>query len=33
MTLWPDDDFPRTLTLKPRRPEIEARLGPMRGAE
>jgi long-chain acyl-CoA synthetase len=25
-TLWPDDDFPRTLTLKARRPEIEARV-------
>jgi long-chain acyl-CoA synthetase len=26
MTLWPDDDFPRTLTLKARRPEIETRV-------
>jgi long-chain acyl-CoA synthetase len=25
-TLWPDEDFPRTLTHKPRRPEIETRL-------
>jgi long-chain acyl-CoA synthetase len=25
-TIWPDEDFPRTLTLKARRPEIEARL-------
>jgi long-chain acyl-CoA synthetase len=25
-TLWPDEDFPRTLTLKARRPEIEARV-------
>lgn len=25
-TVWPDEDFPRTLTLKPRRPEIETRL-------
>jgi long-chain acyl-CoA synthetase len=33
MTRWPDEDFPRTLTLKPRRPEIEARLQKMRGAE
>ncbi len=24
MTIWPDEDFPRTLTMKPRRPEIEA---------
>ncbi|MCC7107529.1 MAG: AMP-binding protein [Chloroflexi bacterium] len=25
-TLWPEDDFPRTLTMKARRPVIEARL-------
>jgi long-chain acyl-CoA synthetase len=25
-TVWPDEDFPRTLTLKARRPEIEARI-------
>ncbi len=29
-TLWPDEDFPRTLTLKARRPEIEARLRVLR---
>jgi long-chain acyl-CoA synthetase len=29
-TLWPDDDFPRTLTLKARRPEIEARVRALR---
>ncbi|HLH21051.1 MAG TPA: AMP-binding protein [Chloroflexota bacterium] len=29
-TLWPDEDFPRTLTLKPRRPEIETRLRTLR---
>jgi long-chain acyl-CoA synthetase len=28
-TLWPDDDFPRTLTMKPRRPIISARLKEM----
>jgi long-chain acyl-CoA synthetase len=28
-TLWPDDDFPRTLTLKARRPLISARLKEM----
>jgi long-chain acyl-CoA synthetase len=25
-TIWPDEDFPRTLTMKARRPLIEARL-------
>ena len=31
-TLWPDEDFPRTLTLKPRRPEIEARVHALEAA-
>ncbi len=31
-TLWPDEDFPRTLTLKPRRVEIEARLAQLQAA-
>ncbi|HZU07800.1 MAG TPA: AMP-binding protein [Chloroflexota bacterium] len=26
MTLWPEEDFPRTLTMKPRRAEIEPRV-------
>jgi acyl-coenzyme A synthetase/AMP-(fatty) acid ligase len=29
-TLWPDEDFPRTLTLKARRPEIETRVRALR---
>lgn len=29
-TLWPDEDFPRTLTMKPRRPIIEQRLAELR---
>jgi long-chain acyl-CoA synthetase len=28
-TLWPDEDFPRTLTLKARRPVIGERLREM----
>jgi long-chain acyl-CoA synthetase len=28
-TLWPDEDFPRTLTMKPRRPIISERLKQM----
>lgn len=28
-TIWPEEDFPRTLTLKPRRPIIQARLKEM----
>jgi long-chain acyl-CoA synthetase len=28
-SLWPEEDFPRTLTMKPRRPMIEARLREM----
>ncbi len=31
-TLWPHEDFPRTLTLKPRRPEIEARVREIQAA-
>ena len=31
-TLWPDDDFPRTLTLKPRRPIIEQRLAELQAS-
>jgi long-chain acyl-CoA synthetase len=32
MTRWPDDDFPRTLTFKPRRADIEARLRELHAA-
>ena len=31
-TLWPDEDFPRTLKLEGRRSEIEARLRELQGA-